>query len=479
MRVNTSSADNLLAEEGGQRSSVRESIRRTLQMGAEQPPQLAAEVAQGQAGKVGTAINMACNIMGGALLVLPTSMNDASIVPGLALVILFGLMSISTMVMLSHAAETRQQFSYRTLVENSAHLRLAQVLEVMLFFYTFGVLVEYGRIIVDSMPSVMTDMFHLEGVITEGWLWILMACCVFFPLTSLKALAKLKWTSLLGLVTIMYILIMVVVRFFDGSYRSGESLVSSDVKIFSIHADIFKSVPVLAVSFSCHYNIPYYYKELQGRSPVAFSKVILLVMPWLIYLYGITGLLGYLTFGRERVTKTEGNIVNAFGKSDLAINIGRLGLFFHFVTAYPIVAIGCRNCLNNIIFGTPNRPTFQYIIEAFILVSVAGFLAYLVPGIGIVVSIIGSLFGVCIVLVIPAVIYIGTYKEGSWLPWRKQQDQQISESGSKMAEEPAFELEEKRVPKNRCLFCLAYVYVPTGIVLAIIAFIVTLVKEFE
>jgi hypothetical protein len=102
-----------------------------------------------------------------------------------------------------------------------------------------------------------------------------------------------------------------------------------------------------------------------------------------------------------------------------------------------------------------------------------------VPGIGIVVSIIGSLFGVCIVMVIPSVIYIGTYKEGSWLPWRKAEVNTLSDSGSRMAEELTYELDHKRVPRSSVLFCLAYVYVPLGIVLAILAFAVTLVKEFE
>ena len=198
---------------------------------------------------------------------------------------------------LIHSSESCK-YDYRSLLSKATVPLAGRLFEICLFFYTYGVLVEYGRVIIDSMPDVARDFFKVEsGVLTEGWFWLLLACIPFIGLTSLPRLTELKWSSIIGFGTIAYVQILIVVRFFDGSYKDGrEELAAQDVDVYKPSMNFFRAIPVLAVAFSCHYNVPVYYKELKVRTLSQFYRVLLVVHPALITAYLLCSI-GYLTFG--------------------------------------------------------------------------------------------------------------------------------------------------------------------------------------
>lgn len=480
LRMSQTNSMSTLNQEGGEE-------RYTLVSDAPPPAAVDAdghEEEPSNAGIVGTALNMACNIMGGAVLVLPTAVQNASLVFGAILILGIGLMSCTTMIMLIHSSEKLQKYDYRGLLSKATVPLAGRLFEICLFFYTYGVLVEYGRVIIDSMPDVARDFFKVEsGILTEGWFWLLLACIPFIGLTSLPRLTELKWSSIIGFGTIAYVQILIVVRFFDGSYKDGrEDLNASDVDVYQPSMNFFRAIPVLAVAFSCHYNVPVYYKELKVRTLSQFYRVLLVVHPALITAYLLCGVLGYLTFGDAKLKKTTGNIVNAYNTGDVPANVGRLGLFFHFCSAFPIVALGCRRCLNGIIFQTYTRPQYVYCIEAVILVSTSALLAYLVPGIDFVVSVIGSLFGVAIVFIIPAVVYIGAFRKESSSSTEAEKREAIAAASDNAGlygtgEDGGLLTAPKCVvKKSPWLYYLAFCFVPLGIAGAIISFTMTIIN---
>lgn len=464
-----------------------------------------------EAGILGTAVTMSCNIMGGAVLVLPTAMDDASLVPGLLLVVFLGVMSCTTMIMLAHTAEKLRVYNYRALLSATTHPLCGRIFEMALFLYTYGVLIEYGRVISDSIPDAARDFFHVHtGVLIHGWFWLLIACIPFIVFTAMPRLTELKWTSIIGFITIAYIQLLIVARYADGSYRDGrESYNAPDVRVTGLSMNFFRAIPVLAVAFSCHYNVPFYYRELKTRTIAQFYRVLLVVHPALVTAYFVTGLLGYLTFGSSGLANSTGNVVNAFRTDDTAANVGRIGLFFHFCTAFPIVALGNRNCLNSIIFGTPTRSQLTYIVESIILVSTSAALAWVVPGIAFVVDIIGSLFGVAIVFIVPSVVYVMSNRrfpdssqaavfleDGSETTTqrffaaggssRAFESTNADDKSNKKLSSPSIPLVPQQahytppatwtVRRNSALYVAAHAYIVLGIAGAIISFAVTIDK---
>jgi amino acid permease len=162
------------------------------------------------------------NIIGGGALLLPNALHDASIIPGvIALVLMCALAFLSVFYMILCCQKTRR-FSYLGLLSLAISPRFAKAYEVVLFLYTYLILVGWARIIIDSMPPVAEDFFKAAAgsALASEWFWLLVAAAIFFPFTSMKALAHLTWTSVAGFLTILFLLVVMVVRLAQGSRAS-------------------------------------------------------------------------------------------------------------------------------------------------------------------------------------------------------------------------------------------------------------------
>eukprot|EP00388_Colpodella_angusta_P037332 GDKK01041325.1.p1 GENE.GDKK01041325.1~~GDKK01041325.1.p1 ORF type:complete len:323 (+),score=1.71 GDKK01041325.1:86-1054(+) len=265
---------------------------------------------------------------------------------------------------------------------------------------------------------------------------------IFFGLSCIRNMDELKWTSVIGFVTIIYIVLVVLVRYYTNSF--GDSLfpeegspdfnqhehdLQQSVRYFRLGISCFATMSTYSLAFGYHFNVPYFYKELKDRRPAVMMKSTMISFPIITASYGLTGLFGYLTFGALVASSAaQGNIVNNYGDGDIAMSIGRLGLFFHFATVYPIISICCRRGLHRMvcILTSPTEPktavvdgvvvtklppgdpgttkTSSIITEAFAIVFVSTCCAGLAPGIGIVVELVGTLFGTPLIFIFPGLI---------------------------------------------------------------------------
>ena len=415
-----------------------------------------------------TAINIICNILGGALLVLPTAFMDMSVIPAIVVTLLMGLASVASIAMLTVPSARYSKFTYKDLLTIAFSDRAGRAFDVVVLAGTFGLLIDYAKIVAQAVPLAAEDVAGLHNgaggqLYTQQWFWLLLAFPVFWALSSMKQLTNLKFTNMLGIVTIYYVVFFILTRFLMGTEvgnttqssaafsSSSSGIIHSDVRWLTLDLSAIKGFPILAVSYSCHYNIPTFYGEMLNRSPARFGKAIGIAMPVVMITYTLAGLCGYVMFGSARVAAAKGNIMAAFPASDVASTIGQLGLFLHFTSVFPIVALACRRCANQLLFGSPWQSQKLYIGQAFILVSSACTFAYLVPGVGIVVEIIGELCGMSIVYVVPAAIYIKL--GGSRGPTLKevQDADQVEEAEKAMAAAAAAAIGAKKEEKKMAL----------------------------
>jgi amino acid permease len=363
---------------------------------------------------ISTAVNMVCNIVGGGVLAIPAALREASVIPGVCLVLLMAVISVYSMVLLTLCCEKTKRFTYKDLLTLSFNERAGRLFEVVLFCYTFGITVGYARIVADSMPAVMGDFLHAKGIFTQSWFWLIAGGAIFFPLSSLKQLSELKWSSALGIATIVYIGALVVIRFLDGTYEEpGQGPIAPDVDFFKLTVSFFEAVPLCSVIYSCHYNIPPFYGELKDRRPQVMFGAIRIALPFAVCFYLVVGLCAMFMFGNTRVGKAHGDIMNNFSSDDTAFNIGRLGMFFHFVCVFPIICIACRRALNVVVFNRAEMSQMVYVVQAFCLVLASCTVAYLVPDISTVFSLNGAAFGISIVVVLPSVFYIKLFNDAT------------------------------------------------------------------
>ncbi|CUG86176.1 amino acid transporter, putative [Bodo saltans] len=452
---------------------------------------------QNETGTVfGTTFNTITNVIGGGVLALPDAMYQSSIGVGVILCVFSSIASTFAVYVLVHACEYYERFSmmdvwshalyppaptdvvmaavYRkedNIINNREEPELDAFFEseerkarwrvwmsdfmiVLIFLYNFGCLVLYGVVIGDSLPPVVQNFFHGSGIWIDKGTWLIVGGVAFFALTCVRKMSELMWSSILGFVTILYVIILVAVRYFTFKANPEDMPTFNqdvtEVKYFEFGEGVATSMTAFALAYCYHYNVPYYYKELKERTPEKYLKTSIFSQPVTFVSYVATGVLGYLTFGAAvDNAHSGGNIVHNYADDDVAVNIGRFGLFFHFVCVYPILAVSCRRGLHHVVEQHILRPMrkdqrrkaervqgmtpqsafqsvrvsvletplinedpklFVIIIEAFSIVSLSIICAWVAPGIKIVVNITGSLFGLFLMLIAPGLIGVKMFK---------------------------------------------------------------------
>lgn len=364
-----------------------------------------------------TAVNITLNVIGGGLLSIPIAFDQAAIVWGLILILLIGALSTMSMCFLTFSAQRARCFTYKDLLTMAHSHRAGKLFEAVLMLYTYGILVAWGRIVADAMPPVAEKLFHAHGFVAGSAFWLMVSACVFLPLSSVRSLTELKWSSAFGFAMILYLGFMLLFRFFDGTYREPDhsSLVAPDVNYAGFSIATLQAIPILSTSFSCHYNVPVFYGELQNRSPKRMLTAIGLFIGFTGPFYIIVGIVANLLFGHARLESksAKGDIINNFRADDLALNIARLGYYIHFLCAFPLVCLACRRAMNMLLFGRALLNTRAHVIEAAGLVLSSCTIAYFVPSIDDVFAINGAAFGMSIVIIIPAYIYLRVYDKAA------------------------------------------------------------------
>jgi amino acid permease len=423
----------------------------------------------------GTTFNTLTCVMGGGVLSLSNAFYNSSLGVGIILAVIFAVIGAFSVYVIAKGADASDYYTMNKILSHAlfpsispeefqrrtsfsgAELDLAfhdyerkkrrgrmivnAFIEVVIFFLNFGCLIVYGRVIADSIPPVVRDFLHGSGIAVDHLFWLCIAGAVFFVLTCARTMNELKWTSILGFVTIFYIAVLVVVKCFTGLSTKVTPAVATkmgEIDWISLKVGLFKTVGNLALAYGYHFNVPLFYRELQDRSPKRMMSTVGLAYPLISLTYIMTGMCGYLTFGAMVNDKSAGgNIVNNFSDDDIAVNVGRLGLFFHFCCVYPLLSVCGRQVFHRTVHGLKQAitskdsgdrlaygddpkeadlvyttPLWIIVIEAFFIVGFSILLAAVVPGIGIVIEVVGVVFGLFVMLTFPGLIGVSL-----WNPW--------------------------------------------------------------
>ncbi|KAH9578003.1 Amino acid transporter [Trypanosoma melophagium] len=453
---------------------------------------------------VGASINTLCNVIGAGVLSLPLAMYEASVTGGVVLMVYIAILAGFSAFAVVVGCEATQRFSFtevlaftlfppRTFEEYCASVlnvpaedyieaekgtmemeilftqysqdevsrrkrrRILTVLvELIIFLNNYGALIIYARVIADSIPPVAKGFLNLSGFVATRNFWLLVSGVVFFFLSCTRNMEELKWTSLVGFLTILYIVLSVTARYFTSQrevpFPNVDPKERGEINWYHVGTGIFRTMSAYGVAFAYHYNVPYFYRELRVRTPKNMMKSVYITFPVIFTCYLTTGIFGYLTFG-DIVARKDigGDIARSYPDDDTVVNIGRLGLFVHFACVYPILSICARRGLHRLIMnaltwseqtermeeerefmhlsfqgdgkvgldsninaaethidrdvGSPEDTTLLAIVsEAFFLVSTTIVLAAFISGISMVIDFSGTLFGIFLMLTGPGII---------------------------------------------------------------------------
>ncbi|ODQ81492.1 hypothetical protein BABINDRAFT_174135 [Babjeviella inositovora NRRL Y-12698] len=209
---------------------------------------------------------------------------------------------------------------------------LAVIFDAIIAFNCFGGCLSYWVLIGDLMPNI-------TGLGTRN-LWIGLSLIVIVPLCLLKRLDALKFTSLLALGAVTYIVIIIIAHFIVGVPPSQRGSIDLFPPDFSGTVGTF---PILLFAFSGHQNMFTLINELQDKSMRNITRVITYSVGISCAVYIAVGLAGYFTFG----DKVQGNIMVMYGKS-VYITVAQISLSLMCHLSIPLMFHPSRESVHSI-----------------------------------------------------------------------------------------------------------------------------------
>ncbi|GMK58922.1 hypothetical protein CspeluHIS016_0603640 [Cutaneotrichosporon spelunceum] len=226
----------------------------------------------------------------------------------------------------------------------------------------FGVSVSYLIICKTLLPQVCQTFAHIfkktiepGSILLEPTFWLLLTIPIIVPLSFMRTLDSLRFTSQIALLSVFYMVIVVVSWYFI----KGPDPNRGEVVKAHFGRDTLSSFPVQVFAFTCAQNLFPIYNELKDRTQAKMNLVIGSSIMSAASVYELLGVVGYLTFG----SKVSSNVMAMYPSESMYVAVGRLGIVFLVGLSYPLQALPCRSCLylltSGIIKGKKHTPLPQ------------------------------------------------------------------------------------------------------------------------
>ncbi|OJD31324.1 amino acid transporter [Diplodia corticola] len=306
----------------------------------------------GQATWASSVINLVNTILGAGLLAMPHALSQMGILLGCCVIVWSGLTAGFGLYLQTRCAKylDRGTASFASL-SKITYPNAAVVFDAAIAIKCFGVGVSYLIIIGDLMPGVVRGFSEAAGEIgflVDRQFWVTAFMLIVIPLSFLRRLDSLKYTSMIALVSISYLVILVLAHFFKGDTMADRGEVH--VIAWSGPVAALSVFPVVVFAYTCHQNMFSILNEIFDNSHFRTTSVVSASIGLACSLYILVGITGYLSYG----DKVGGNIVSMYAPS-VASTIGRLAIVILVMFSYPLQVHPCRASIDAVVSWRPQR----------------------------------------------------------------------------------------------------------------------------
>ncbi|XP_075932410.1 sodium-coupled neutral amino acid transporter 4 [Anarhichas minor] len=188
-------------------------------------------------------------------------------------------------------------------------------------------------------------------------------------------------------------------------------------KYFVFNSQTAYTVPILAFAFVCHPEVLPIYSELKDRSRKKMQNVSNLSILTMLIMYMLSALFGYLTFYEN----VEAELLHTFTKVykfDTMLLLVRLAVLTAVTLTVPIVLFPIRSSITTLLFSGREFSWIRHMLIAAAILAFNNLLVIFVPTIRDIFGFIGSSAATMLIFILPAAFYIRLVKS---VPFRSPQ----------------------------------------------------------
>ncbi|KAK0513446.1 hypothetical protein JMJ35_004432 [Cladonia borealis] len=304
----------------------------------------------GQASWLSSIINLVNTIVGAGVLAMPLALSRMGIFLGVIVILWAGITAGFGLYLQTRCARylDRGSASFFALSQIT-YPNAAVIFDAAIAIKCFGVGVSYLIIIGDLMPGVVRG-FNEDagglGFLVDRRFWVTGFMLIVIPLSFLRRLDSLKYTSVVALISIGYLVILVVAHFVKGDtmedrgpirYVQPEGLVA-----------FLSSLPVIIFAYTCHQNMFSILNEIGNNSHFRTTGVVFASIGVAAFIYILVAITGYLSFGNA----VGGNVVAMYAPSIFS-TIGKAAIVILVMFSYPLQVHPCRASVDAVLRWRP------------------------------------------------------------------------------------------------------------------------------
>ena len=325
--------------------------------------------------------------------------------------------NVSTFPTPPHNTNIKQGIWSKTLGDDTKYL-----VDCAIMFQCFASTVVYSGILGDVWTPIFKTAGLPDSINMRKSNIVALATLVLYPLSLIKDLSALAFTSILGFSAVAYTVLFIVIRSMDGTYALnalgepiGKFVADSTIALPSFAKSTlwnldFTSLVLmssLGLAFIAHYNAPTFYRGMDKPTIPRFGKMVKTSYAILVATYCLAMCSGYATFGDV----CKGNILLNYHASDILAQLARVATGFSIMFGFPLVFRGARLALTSVAdtlgfkdLGKHHRALVTAMI--FVITSIA----ITVEDVSLVVGLSGATMGSLLVYILPPIMWTKAVK---------------------------------------------------------------------
>lgn len=394
------------------------------------------EYHQGNASFGMSVFNLGNAIMGSGILGLSFAMANTGIILFVILLFSVAVFSLYSVHLLLKTANEAGALVYEMLGYKAFGMPGKLTASCSITMQNIGAMSSYLYIIKYELPIViqsLTGANNNEWYINGDYLVLMVSVGVILPLSLLRNLGYLGYTSGLSLLCMVFFLIVVIIKKFQipcplpllGTANETAHMLNITLhhdnstdddtctpKYFVYNSQTVFSIPILIFAFVCHPTILPMYEELKDRSRRKMQNVANVSFLAMFIMYLLAALFGYLTFNIH----VESELLHTYSKiykDDIVLLVVRLAVLTAVTLTVPVVLFPIRTSISHLLFPTKDFSWIRHIIITLFLLAGTNILVIFVPNIKDIFSFFGASAASMLIFILPSAFYIKLVKKES------------------------------------------------------------------
>uniref|UniRef100_A0AAZ3S6G9 Sodium-coupled neutral amino acid symporter 2 n=1 Tax=Oncorhynchus tshawytscha TaxID=74940 RepID=A0AAZ3S6G9_ONCTS len=367
--------------------------------------------------------NLGNAIMGSGILGLSYAMANTGIALFVILLVAVSIFSLYSVHLLLKTANEGGSLVYEQLGYKAFGMPGKLAASISITMQNIGAMSSYLYIVKYELPIVIQAFVGAtngEWYANGDYLVILVSVVIILPLSLLRNLGYLGYTSGFSLLCMVFFLIVVIYKKFQIPCPYVPNMdvilnetVSKDVctpKYFVFNSQTVYAVPILTFAFVCHPAVLPMYEELKDRSRRKMQGVANVSFLAMFIMYLLAALFGYLTFN----VNVEPELLHTYSKvykSDVILLIVRLAVLTAVTLTVPVVLFPIRTSVNQLLCASKEFSWIRHTIITVVLLASTNCLVIFVPTIRDIFGFIGASAAAMLIFILPSAFYIKLVKK--------------------------------------------------------------------